>query len=404
MLRDFPTIQKLVKCLSGIDIYVRSEPELIQKYICRDFYNTNFAVELEQKLMQVLQSFVPDCIYEVVTHFACRYLIAYSEEFKVYMIAGPCFLEPFDEKKAVSILRNQQVSLETECQIVSYLRKLPVISPDQLHQLGNLLMELLFHLTITLPYKCVECFGLGAEKRENVILVEDFDEITKIRRVETRYELASALTEAVKQGNLSLAYWFAQELDMNNPDLQRASNRLRNAQNLCITSNTQLRYAMEESGIHPYYLDAVSAEIARKIEGLKSVEEVSAFGKEIIRQYCNLAQDNLYPDLKPFSKLAVTYIKTHLSDNLTVKGVAKALTVTPDYLSTRFHQEVGITFIDFVNRERINQAAALLKHTNLQIQQIAVAVGYNHTSYFAKQFARYKHTSPRAFRQNGKII
>ena len=75
--------------------------------------------------------------------------------------------------------------------------------------------------------------------------------------------------------------------------------------------------------------------------------------------------------------------------------------VNANYLSDQFHKEMGMTFIDFVNRERTMQAASLLKHTNLQIQQIAAAVGYNNTSYFAKQFVRFCHMTPRSFRNSG---
>ncbi len=404
MNENFETIQKLVKCLSGIDIQLCATSEAVQEAVCRGLYNISFVRELEQKIQQLLKTFVPYCIYEVEAYGDCRFIIVYHERLRAYLLAGPCLLEPFDERPLLPLLRRHGVKPELERQILSYFQNISVVSYDQFHQLGTLLVQLLFGSGSDVPYRTVTCVNTAGDKVENVLLVEDFDEIEKIRRVEMRYELSTALTEAVKQGNLSLAYWFTQQMDVKNPDLQRAPNHLRNAQNLCITTNTQLRHALENSGIHPYYLDALSSEIARQIEQIKSVEAAGAFGKEIIRRYCKLAQDNIHPNLKPFSKLAVTYVKTHLADNLTVKSVAKALMVTPDYLSTRFHQEVGMTFIEFLNRERVNQAAALLKHTNLQIQQIAVAVGYNHTSYFAKQFARYKHASPRAFRQDGAFL
>ena len=111
-------------------------------------------------------------------------------------------------------------------------------------------------------------------------------------------------------------------------------------------------------------------------------------------------QEHAYPNLKPLTNLAVTYIKSHLADNLPVKDTAKALTVNANYLSTLFHKEMGMTFIDFVNKERTEQATALLKHTNLQIQQVASMVGYNNTSYFAKQFVRFQGVSPSQYRRN----
>lgn len=156
-------------------------------------------------------------------------------------------------------------------------------------------------------------------------------------------------------------------------------------------------------GIHPFHLDQLSHEIALHIEQMRSAVEAEKYPLEIIRRYCELARENAYPDLKPFTRLAVTYFKEHLSDNLTVKGTAQALLVNANYPSHQFHRDMGITFVDFVNRERINQAAALLKHTNLQIQQIAATVGYNNTSYFARQFVKFHRMTPRAYRNSGML-
>lgn len=230
----------------------------------------------------------------------------------------------------------------------------------------------------------------------NLIPEED---IVHIRQVEQRYEYSAALTDAVQQGNLSLAMHLVGNYNPSAQTTVRNTNPLRNAQNYCIVMNTQLRHALEQSGIHPYQVDKLSNEIGLEIENLKKLDQLPEFFTSILRRYCRLVQDHAYPNLKPLTNLAVTYIKEHLADNLTVKDTAKALTVNANYLSTLFHADMGITFIDFVNRERTNQAASLLRHTNLQIQQIAATVGYNNTSYFARQFVRFQGISPSQYRQ-----
>ncbi|MBQ7289237.1 MAG: helix-turn-helix transcriptional regulator, partial [Clostridia bacterium] len=123
-----------------------------------------------------------------------------------------------------------------------------------------------------------------------------------------------------------------------------------------------------------------------------------ALATDILTRYCHLVQQHAYPNLKSLSRLAVTYMKDHLSDNLTVKGIAQILSVNADYLSNQFHKEMGETCMAFINRERVTQAAALLRNTDLQIQQIATMVGYNNTSYFAKQFKKIFHQSPQTYR------
>ena len=225
------------------------------------------------------------------------------------------------------------------------------------------------------------------------------EDITQMRRVEQRYEYSAALTNAVQQGNLSLAMHLVGQYDPSSQTTIRNSNPLRNAQNYCIVLNTQLRHALEKSGIHPFQVDRLSNEIGLEIEQLKSLSQLPTFFGGVIRRYCRLVQEHAYPHLKPLTNLAVTYIKEHLADNLTVKDTAKALTINANYLSSLFHKDMEMTFIDFVNKERTNQAAALLHHTNLQIQQIASTVGYNNTSYFAKQFLRFQGVSPSQYRR-----
>lgn len=225
------------------------------------------------------------------------------------------------------------------------------------------------------------------------------EDIGQMRIVEQRYEYSAALTNAVQQGNLSLAMHLIGQYDPATNTSVRNTNPLRNAQNYCIVLNTQLRHALEETGIHPYQVDRLSNEIGLEIEQLKNISQLPDFFSGVIRRYCRLVQEHAYPNLKPLTNLAVTYIKEHLADNLTVKDTAKALTINANYLSSLFHKDMGMTFIDFVNKERTNQAAALLRHTNLQIQQIASTVGYNNTSYFAKQFVRFQGISPSHYRR-----
>lgn len=281
--------------------------------------------------------------------------------------------------------------------IARFCTNLPVIASNTLQRTGDLVVKFLANEK---SIDDVEVNGLVSPKVP--VLHSVFtggEDITQMRQVELRYEYSAALTDAVRQGNLSLALHLVEQYDPGTQTTVRNTNPLRNAQNYCIVLNTQLRHALEESGIHPYQVDKLSNEIGLEIEQLKNISQLPNFFQGVVRRYCRLVQEHAYPNLKPLTNLAVTYIKEHLADNLTVKDTAKALTVNANYLSSLFHKDMGMTFIDFVNRERTNQAAALLRHTNLQIQHIASTVGYNNTSYFTKQFVRFQGISPSSYRR-----
>lgn len=400
MTANYYIIQELVKCLSGIGI--RRAGITNQEIVDMFFADVPPAIHSEvgeRELIRLIRSMRSGCIYRIRGALSTCYIWIYNEPEQEHLMIGPCLLAPLSEEEVNLQLRSTGLESHLQQIMADYLRKLPIVPPETFHQLGVLVANYLTGIPRPVPCQQVD-YRWEFENRRAIVLVDHYEDLGKMRQVELRYEISAAMTEAVKQGNLSLAY---EMLYLMNEDMSIAArnpNPLRNIQNICIILNSQLRHSMEDCGIHPYHLDRISHEIAVRIEKLKSVTEANEYIMEIIRRYCNLAREKAYPDLKPFTRLAVTYIKEHLSDNLTVKGTAQALLVNANYLSYQFHQDMGMTFIDFVNQERIKQAASLLKHTNLQIQQIASVVGYNNTSYFSKQFVKYLNMTPRNYRNS----
>ncbi|WP_372807199.1 AraC family transcriptional regulator [Pontiella sp.] len=64
-----------------------------------------------------------------------------------------------------------------------------------------------------------------------------------------------------------------------------------------------------------------------------------------------------------------------------------------------FRKATGQTPIEYLVRLRIQRAMAMLRNTDLSITEIAMAVGFNDSNYFTRQFRRILGESPRSFRQ-----
>lgn len=336
-----------------------------------------------------------DTIYEFSTPGDVLFF-SYVQSDRLF-IFGPILTQPFSLNHTLQKLSAYQFPIQTQNIMLDFLATIPVIPADRVYRIVETSLRQL--LTLEQPLKIIQADTIySLENLLRTSLPHISPEISQMRQVEERYEFGTALIEAIKQGNASLAFHIVGAYVPGTDTTVRNHNPLRNAQNYCIIFNTQLRHAMEECGIHPYRVDQLSNEIGLQIEQLTEVSKLQDFFAYMIRQYCRLVQKHAYANLNPLTNLAVEYIKEHLSENLTVKDTAKALTVNANYLSTQFHQHMGISFIDFVNRERIHQAAALLGNTHLQIQQISQIVGYNNTSYFSKQFSRFMGTSPRDYR------
>ena len=395
--------RELISCLGGFELRLVSDEDETASELIRDiFYGSVFPGITGRNVEMYLAQLESGRVYFLDSIPGLSYIAIRLSAKPKYLIAGPCRLGEFSESEIRAGLRPYDLDHGTLRQILSYCRWQPCLSPEKFHQLGILLGRHVLDLPDPVPYSHVE-YHWNHSHQPVITEPAPYEDHSKIRQIEMRYEASAALTEAVKQGNLSLALKMFQEMNHGITSMIRNPDPMRNAQNMCIVLNTQLRHAMEERGIHPYRLDMVSGDIGRQIEALKSMEEVITFYGSIIRRYCELAQEKNYAHLEPFSRQAVVYIKNHLTDNLTVKSTADALLVNANYLSGKFHREVGMTFTDFVNQQRSEQAASLLRRTNMQIQQVAAAVGYNNASYFAKQFVRFFGLTPREYRRRNML-
>ncbi|MBE6732464.1 MAG: AraC family transcriptional regulator [Ruminococcaceae bacterium] len=393
---EFDFINDIIKCIAGFEFKtLNNSPKDIFDHINQKNQNfINYFYKNPDDLLH-LCSLRPNCIYEFNSFFGVAHILFYSKETsKVYSL-GPLLHEPFSEYQALEKIHKIGIPADLSRQLLMFGASLPVIPTSTLNRLSLLLYQKITGSNVPISFQTVNLF------KENVPnLLESPVHLTSasIREIEERYELSAALTEAVKQGNFSMAINILSKYNFSGAFSHRNSSPLRNFQNYCIILNTQLRHALEECHIHPYQLDRISNNIGIKIEQLDSLKKAESLTTEILKSYCRLVQENAYPNLKPLVHLAVTHIKDHLSDNISVKETAAALNVNANYLSTIFQKEMGISFIDFVNKERITQAAKLLKCSTLQIQQIAFTVGFNNTSYFAKQFQKHYGKSPREYR------
>ncbi len=395
--------EKLVHCLCGVGVRIVSNSSEAMDAFFEEMQESVKSPEYTEALRKRLKSIKPGRLYEIQSPLGILLALAGDGDKTRFMMVGPCVTQRLTDKKLREQMERYKLRQKQADRIQEHYRSLPEIGYDTFHELASLLAARYLAIAEPVPYERIE-YKDDSDLRRQLVLSENYDELSKMRHIERRYEYSTAMTEAVKAGNLTLAYSFLRQMRPASNEIVRNPNPLRNAQNLCIVANTQLRHAMEESGIHPYTLDKVSGEIALRIEKLRSQKEAYNFSTEIIRRYCELAREPKVSHLKPFSRLAVTYIMEHLTDNLTVKTAAQALVVNPNYLSSQFHKEVGMKFSQYVNTERVRQAASLLLHTQLPIEHIATSVGYNNSSYFAKQFARVYGMGPRVYRNSrGRI-
>lgn len=100
--------------------------------------------------------------------------------------------------------------------------------------------------------------------------------------------------------------------------------------------------------------------------------------------------------------LVLQYIQ-HNFQTLTLSSLAELFHYSEPHLCTLIKQNTGYTFTELIRRLRLSDAVNYLENTNLKINEIAEAVGYNSADHFSRVFRSTYKMSPLEYRkQNAK--
>ena len=95
---------------------------------------------------------------------------------------------------------------------------------------------------------------------------------------------------------------------------------------------------------------------------------------------------------------SLSYIKEHLTEDLSLDKVAKSVSFSPIHFHNTFKTAVGKTLRDYIEEQRIKKATNLLLTTNYSLTQIAYECGFSSQSYFSYVFKKRYGVSPNKFR------
>ncbi len=91
------------------------------------------------------------------------------------------------------------------------------------------------------------------------------------------------------------------------------------------------------------------------------------------------------------------YIKNHLSEQFTLHEMAKRTAMSKSSFCESFRKITGETFNNYLNRERIEAAAALIKSGKL-VFEAAMELGYKDPSTFYRNFKKRFGVSPKEYK------
>lgn len=96
----------------------------------------------------------------------------------------------------------------------------------------------------------------------------------------------------------------------------------------------------------------------------------------------------------------VEYIDLHYMQDLSLDMISEHVELHPNYISSLFKKETGLTFIHYLHLCRIKKAKRLmLESDELSFQEISEEVGYENVRHFFSVFKKYTGVTPGEFRE-----
>jgi AraC-like DNA-binding protein len=93
----------------------------------------------------------------------------------------------------------------------------------------------------------------------------------------------------------------------------------------------------------------------------------------------------------------IAYIRDHLSEPLSVADLAERACLSPSAFAHLFRDVSGMSPYQFIKTARLDWARDLLICENMNVSEVARAVGYSSLSHFINEFKRHFGVTPRAY-------
>jgi hypothetical protein len=243
-------------------------------------------------------------LYKITDEFYCTYIFAVLPETdkQKTFIAGPFVENGITHQQLISILEGYDIPQKLISQIEKYYSSMPSITDKTLMlSLFNSLGELLWG---SLDEFKIDELNMNFTEKPFPEIVTSFsdkvdDALLAMQMLEKRYDGERRLMQAVSQG---IAHKADQVISSSSEFVleMRVPDPVRNMKNYVIITNVLLRKAAEQGGVHPFYIDGVSSDFAKRLEQIKTVEEGIAMQHEMVFAYSTLVKNH---SMKKYSLL-----------------------------------------------------------------------------------------------------
>ena len=185
---------------------------------------------------------------------------------------------------------------------------------------------------------------------------------------------------------------------------------IRRAQETCefksiiMTSYADFEYAKQaiELGVSAYLMKPVDEEELKKniaklileIEKDKQIKQLTEKKKSADEIDSFIIKSDKEND---YVQQVLLGTKERYSGKISIETFSDELGVSASYLSRKFKEATGQTYLDFLNKYRVQQAVKLLEKGTYKVYEVSDMTGFSDYKYFSSVFKKYTGSSPSDF-------
>jgi YesN/AraC family two-component response regulator len=237
---------------------------------------------------------------------------------------------------------------------------------------------------------------------DNQALEKEFQE-RKYRNLDTMYIhppyfLEREMIDMIKKGDNKNAQRLLVEINKRER-AHLADDPIRSLKNSIICSCTLYARAAIESGSLPEEAFTLSDAYIIAVERAQSAEELEKLESDMLEGYCNMVRAVNHSKYSQVVIQTINHVNQSLTEKITLKQLADKVFVHPNYLSSLFKKEVGISLFEYILKRKVEESIYFIKFTDIPLADIANKFHFCSQSYYIKTFKKYLGVTPNWYRR-----
>ncbi|MFB5678857.1 helix-turn-helix domain-containing protein [Paenibacillus terreus] len=314
------------------------------------------------------------------------------------IVIGPAIRQKLNDEISTNLLNDYSLFHPERTRWMEYWNRLPVMNRLRMLHIGVLANWMIHReaLDITDVLQSSLQYGLPNRQKEKVEFA-----LADRREFSIFYEgieRANRMLALIRSGNKTELMMKLAETTYEETEALSKRSHLRSVKNLAISGVSISMLAAIEGGLYAGLAFTLCNMQIQHIEELNEVKTVEAAAIQAMLDFADRVAQCRKNCFSKSVYVCKEYIYRHLFEEISLQQLSELSGLNPEYLSQLFKKETGLTLMNYIQWERIEEAKKLLAHSNEPISTIGARLTFYDQSHFIKVFKKHTGVTPKQYR------